>query len=295
MICSLSSLGRVSHSFLSLFPLTLSKVRRLQVECEHQLEIERDRSSEIQRQRQALIDRISVQETRYASLEQAFQSFRESHRISRESELEWELDRVKGDLSRCEEKCEESVKVQLSYKAQMTRLVEELSRVYKLKGRESSSHVLEEEEGSEMVEKNAWGSEGRRKVRGVREGSNVDYIQKQGREINEVRRQLSSLREATAVAQKAQSDTAASATAASQPNQTSVENPPSPVKAPPPPLIPLPLPSSSPPKPSSTPPKSQEVVRLERRKEELIASGAYAADDPLIARIDDRVRELLNT
>lgn len=39
-------------------------------------------------------------------------------------------------------------------------------------------------------------------------------------------------------------------------------------------------------------PNLGEIKRLLRRKSELIASGAYGRDDPLIARIEARVMEL---
>jgi len=39
-------------------------------------------------------------------------------------------------------------------------------------------------------------------------------------------------------------------------------------------------------------PHLAEIKRLLRRKSELVASGAYSRDDPLIVRIEQRVMEL---
>ncbi|GAX73423.1 hypothetical protein CEUSTIGMA_g875.t1 [Chlamydomonas eustigma] len=105
-------------------------VRRLQVECEHQLEIERDRSSELVRQKQTLADRLAVSESRFASLEQAFTAFREVHRSSDEAVLQRQLSEAREAASRAEEKASRASKSKAAYKTQVTRLAEQLAKLY---------------------------------------------------------------------------------------------------------------------------------------------------------------------
>eukprot|EP00798_Chlamydomonas_sp_ICE-L_P005676 gene5676-3536_t len=106
-------------------------VRRLQVECEHQLEIERDRSAEVLRQRSALEERLAVMEARYASLEQAFSRYREMQRNTSEAVLQRELMEVKENLRRSDEKLSRASKGKAAYKEQVVKLAEQLAVVYK--------------------------------------------------------------------------------------------------------------------------------------------------------------------
>mmetsp|Transcript_21496 Transcript_21496/g.47068 ORF Transcript_21496/g.47068 Transcript_21496/m.47068 type:complete len:145 (+) Transcript_21496:3-437(+) len=106
-------------------------VRRLQVECEHQLEIERDRNVELARQRSVVEERLAVSEARYASLDQAFTAFREAQRNTSEAALQREVLELRDTLRRAEERAARALKAKAAYKNQVSQLVEQLSLLYK--------------------------------------------------------------------------------------------------------------------------------------------------------------------
>ncbi|KAL6757254.1 hypothetical protein V8C86DRAFT_2629461 [Haematococcus lacustris] len=106
-------------------------VRRLQVECEHQLEMERDRLAEAVRQRAVLEERLAMSETRGAALEQAFAGYRDAMRNTSEVALQRELLEVRDALRQAEERAARASKAKVAYKEQVVALAEQLASLYK--------------------------------------------------------------------------------------------------------------------------------------------------------------------
>eukprot|EP00951_Prasinocladus_malaysianus_P037886 scaffold410605_cov43-Prasinocladus_malaysianus.AAC.1 len=115
-------------------------VRRLQVECEHQLDLERHRNEELARAKLATEDKLRAAENRADAIELAFQQYRDSQRHSSESTLQTKLLEVQGALRDSEAKEREASMAKERYKAQAIKLSRELAALQKVTTLLSCSH-----------------------------------------------------------------------------------------------------------------------------------------------------------
>lgn len=106
-------------------------VRRLQVECEHQLTIERDRAAEVLRQKQLVEQRLVAAEEHAKVVDQSFKDYKERQRNTPEEQLKQMVSTLKQDLKKAEERAARAAKGKKEYKEQVVRLVHELSTLHK--------------------------------------------------------------------------------------------------------------------------------------------------------------------
>eukprot|EP00775_Hariotina_reticulata_P003803 gene3803-4060_t len=110
-------------------------VRRLQVECEHQLSVERDRTAAVARQRDDAEVRLLAAEARAAGLEvrlsvadeAQFTEYRAAQRNTSEAQLQAALDRATQAARLAQEKAAKALKAKRQYKQQVLQLARELA------------------------------------------------------------------------------------------------------------------------------------------------------------------------
>ncbi|EFJ47447.1 hypothetical protein VOLCADRAFT_117862 [Volvox carteri f. nagariensis] len=102
-------------------------VRRLQVECEHQLDIERDRNTELVRRVAALEERLAASEMRCLTVENEFADFRAASRSTPEAELARQLAEAREAVKAAEGRAAKAAKAKQGYKEQVRKLAEQVA------------------------------------------------------------------------------------------------------------------------------------------------------------------------
>ncbi|WIA21573.1 hypothetical protein OEZ85_000765 [Tetradesmus obliquus] len=211
-------------------------VRRLQVECEHQLSLERDRTAAVARQRDAAESRLLAAEARAAALEAQFSEYRSAQRDTPEAQLQLQLQEVQAAAARAEDRAARAIKLKKQYKQQVLQLAREMAALHQQRQAEALQQLEQQQAAAAAQEQNSLAAA-------------------QQAELSTVKEQLAQLK-AAALA----SAVAAAAAAAASPSRGSHG--------------------------------SDKVRRLLKEKVELIASGLYARDDPVVLQIDARVQAL---
>ncbi|GMH41711.1 hypothetical protein BSKO_09621 [Bryopsis sp. KO-2023] len=174
-------------------------VRRLQVECEHQLTIERDRNAELGRLKQSAEERLSIAESRSISLEKNFAEYRHRQQNTPEAQLQWEIQTLKEKLQKAEQKNEKLAKSKSKYKMEVIRLAQEIAQQhresqggcggYELK--EYAPHVVLQNSDRVLLRTNA--------LRAAAE-ENVARSQVQREQLCSLKNELENLRQASTCA-----------------------------------------------------------------------------------------------
>ncbi|GIL42344.1 hypothetical protein Vafri_350 [Volvox africanus] len=102
-------------------------VRRLQVECEHQLDIEKDRNAELVRRVAALEERLGASEMRCLTVENEFADFRAAARSTPEAELARQLAEAREAVKAAEARAAKATKAKQGYKEQVRKLVDQMA------------------------------------------------------------------------------------------------------------------------------------------------------------------------
>ncbi|GLI70596.1 hypothetical protein VaNZ11_015526 [Volvox africanus] len=102
-------------------------VRRLQVECEHQLDIEKDRNAELVRRVAALEERLGASEMRCLTVENEFADFRAAARSTPEAELARQLAEAREGVKAAEARAAKAAKAKQGYKEQVRKLVDQMA------------------------------------------------------------------------------------------------------------------------------------------------------------------------
>uniref|UniRef100_A0A061QYS2 Centrosomal protein CEP120 n=1 Tax=Tetraselmis sp. GSL018 TaxID=582737 RepID=A0A061QYS2_9CHLO len=233
-------------------------VRRLQVECEHQLELERHRNEELARSRTAAEERARSAQARADAVEAAFEEYRDSQRHTDEARLQSQLREVQDALRAAEERARVALEGKARYRQQVGRLVAEIRELKSARASEQQQLLSRLDEIS-----------ARRAI-----GGRVAAARTHGQELQLLRRQLDELRAATAKAAGDGEDPAAGSAAAE-----GKEN-----------LRP-PQRQKSPGSPKLAPVRA-EIARLEEERRALTGTGMYEEGDPLIAEIDRQLEGL---
>ncbi|CAD7696409.1 unnamed protein product [Ostreobium quekettii] len=108
-----------------------SAVRRLQVECEHQLSMERDRNAELARHKVSVEERLAAAEARAGTIEQNFAEYRHAQQSTSVAELQAELVTAREAAKRGDERAERLLHAKKRYKAQVIKLAQEIGELYK--------------------------------------------------------------------------------------------------------------------------------------------------------------------
>lgn len=102
-------------------------MRRLQLECEHQLDLERHRNEELARSASATEAKLRTAEARADAVEAAFAEYRESQRHTSEAALQTELAEARREVSQARQRACEAVAAKEAYKSRVVRLASDLS------------------------------------------------------------------------------------------------------------------------------------------------------------------------
>ncbi|KXZ48687.1 hypothetical protein GPECTOR_26g590 [Gonium pectorale] len=94
-------------------------VRRLQVECEHQLDIERDRNAELVRRVAMMEERLAASEARCLAVENEFADYRAASRSTPEAELTRQLAEAREAAKAAEVRAAKAAKAKQGYKEQV--------------------------------------------------------------------------------------------------------------------------------------------------------------------------------
>ncbi|GFR45270.1 hypothetical protein Agub_g6376 [Astrephomene gubernaculifera] len=111
-------------------------VRRLQVECEHQLDIEKDRNAELVRRVAMLEERLAASEARCLAVENEFADFRAASRSTPEAELARQLAEARETAKAAEARAAKAAKAKQGYKEQVRKLAEQLAALQRRRPRE---------------------------------------------------------------------------------------------------------------------------------------------------------------
>ncbi|KAL4437320.1 hypothetical protein ABPG75_004459 [Micractinium tetrahymenae] len=102
-------------------------VRRLQSECQHQLELEAQRREAQAKDKAAAEARAAAAEGRAAASERALQQQREQHSASSAGRMEAELVAVQAELATAEARAAKAAEAKRKYKEQVVRLAQEVA------------------------------------------------------------------------------------------------------------------------------------------------------------------------
>lgn len=232
-------------------------VRRLQVECEHQLDLERHRNEELARAKAAAEERLRAAEARADAVEVAFQQYRDSQRHSPESELQAKLSEAQSALRQAEAKAREAIFAKGRYKEQVVKLAKELAALQKARAEEQSQLLASRLSHMDDITTRRISS------------SQAKMSRVQASELGALRLQLEELRKSAAAAQRAVVS-----------NGKENSNPQL---------------STSPPRPQTAEaaaPDLPEIQRLQKERASLLDTGMYDAGDPLIQEIDRQMQAL---
>ncbi|KAG2432446.1 hypothetical protein HXX76_008792 [Chlamydomonas incerta] len=111
-------------------------VRRLQVECEHQLDIERDRNAELVRRVAMLEERLAASDARCLAVENEFADFRAATRSTPEAELTRQLAAAREAAKAAEVRAAKAAKAKQGYKDQVRKLAEQLAALQRRRQRD---------------------------------------------------------------------------------------------------------------------------------------------------------------
>ncbi|PNH10303.1 Centrosomal protein [Tetrabaena socialis] len=114
-------------------------VRRLQVECEHQLDIERDRNAELVRRVAMLEERLGASDARCLSVENEFADFRAASRSTPEAELARQLAEARETAKAADVRAAKASKAKQGYKEQVRKLAEQLASLQRRRQRDDDA------------------------------------------------------------------------------------------------------------------------------------------------------------
>mmetsp|Transcript_6040 Transcript_6040/g.10906 ORF Transcript_6040/g.10906 Transcript_6040/m.10906 type:complete len:278 (-) Transcript_6040:212-1045(-) len=237
-------------------------VRRLQLECEHQLDLERHRSEELARGNAALEAKLRTAENRADAVEAAFQEYREGQRQSSEAVLAAELHEARMALREAQDRAREAGDAKERYKSRMLALARDLSALQRARAADQAALM-----SSRLVKMDG-------ATTGLMAGGQVLAARAQASELAVLRSQLEQLRLTLGPVAAA----AAPATGLAEKENTDPSSS---------------MPSGGRPGKKLSGAVTAEVERLRAERSGLVASGLYVEGDPLVVEIDRQIDGLL--
>ncbi|CAG9461809.1 unnamed protein product [Pedinophyceae sp. YPF-701] len=242
-------------------------VRRLQVEFQHQIEVERGRAAEEARLHAATRERLARAEARAADVEATFAEYRDQQRLTPEAEMRAALHRAELAARDAEARAERATRGKRHYKDQVVKLARQLGALQRVRQEELERYMRRERRQVDAV------------ALAKAAGEQVQSSRAAAEELREIRERLSRLRavgsEAEADGEVSESeDEAEVAPAVPERAEVAGDGGGGVAQA------------------GGTTEVMGEVRRLLREKAELLGTGLYSAEDPVIRELDARVATL---
>eukprot|EP00873_Tetraselmis_striata_P037318 jgi/Tetstr1/457582/TSEL_044150.t1 len=234
-------------------------VRRLQLECEHQLDLERHRNEELARSASATEAKLRTAEARADAVEAAFAEYRESQRHTSEAALQTELAEARREVSQARQRACEAVAAKEAYKSRVVRLASDLSALQRARAADQVA----------LLSSRAAKMDGA--ATGLMAGGQVLAARAQASDLAHLRAQLEALR----------ASLGHSGGATEQRRTPGKEN-----------AAPLAMPPPGARVAEHSAPVAAELTRLRAEREGLVGSGLYAEEDPLVVEVDKQIAAL---